>query len=79
MSLAGCQIIIIDFNFHFQKKFLIKNLIQKGQGDKSIPPHTSKMRTICDLEPIVHHFSTCYIDYANEKIGSVFPWLTLTK
>ena len=46
MSLAGFQVNPIDVNSHFQKSLenLIriqptKNLIQKGQGDKSIPPH----------------------------------------
>ena len=48
MSLAGCQIILIDLNFHLQKSFEIfdkksaaKNLIQKGQGDKSITSHAN--------------------------------------
>ena len=26
----------------------------------------------------LHRRSTCYIDYANEKIGSAFPWLSLS-
>ena len=42
MSLAGCQINLIDVNFHLQKSLEIfdkisadKNLIQKGQGVES--------------------------------------------
>ena len=48
MSLAGCQIKPIDINFHLQKSLEIfykksarQNLIQKGQGDKSISPHAN--------------------------------------
>ena len=44
MSSAGCQTNLIDVNFHIQKSLEIfdkifswQNLIQKGQGDKSIP------------------------------------------
>ena len=46
MSLAECQIIPIDLNFHlqkclefFDKKSADKNLIQKGQGVESAMPH----------------------------------------
>ena len=49
MSLAGCQINLIDVNLHLQKSLEIfdknsadQNLIQKGQGDKSITPHANK-------------------------------------
>ena len=48
MSLAGCQIISIDLNFHLQKCLGIfdkdsadKNLIQKGQGVESALPHAN--------------------------------------
>ena len=42
MSLSGCQINPIEFNFHLKKSLEIfdKNSqisIQKGQGDKSAP------------------------------------------
>ena len=75
--MAECQIDPLMVNFHLQKnlEIFIKNQLtksdQKGQGDKNIPsmPIRVKMRTICGHEPIVHHFSTFYIDYANEKIG----------
>ena len=46
MSLAGCQINLIDVNFHLQKSLEIfdensakKNPTQKGQGDKGITRH----------------------------------------
>ena len=48
MSLAGCQIILIDLNFHLQKCLKIfdknsadKNLIQQGQGVESALPHAN--------------------------------------
>jgi hypothetical protein len=48
MSLAGCQINSININFQIQRSLEIfdknsagKNLIQKGQGDKSIPPRAN--------------------------------------
>jgi hypothetical protein len=44
MSWAGCQNDSIDVNFHlqksleiFEKKISWKNLIQKRQGEKSVP------------------------------------------
>ena len=40
MSLQGFQINPIDVSFHLQKSLEI-NLIQKGQGDESIPPHAN--------------------------------------
>ena len=46
MSLAGCQINLIDVNFHlqksleiFDKKSAAKNLIQKGQEVECALPH----------------------------------------
>ena len=48
MSSAGCQINLIDVNFHiqksleiFDKKSAAKNLIQKGQGAESALPHAN--------------------------------------
>jgi hypothetical protein len=44
MSLAGCQINLIDVNFHLQKSLEIswQNLIQKGQGVEMALPHANK-------------------------------------
>ena len=48
MSLSGCQINLVDVNFHLQKRLEIfdknsadKNLIQKEQGVESALPHAN--------------------------------------
>ena len=41
MSLAGCQIKTTDVNVHLQKNLKIFDKLQKGQGDKSIPPRAN--------------------------------------
>ena len=48
MSFAGCQINLVDVNFHLQKNLEIfynnsaaKNPIQKGEGVESALPHAN--------------------------------------